>query len=124
VRRLAFAVPVGLLFSVMLTDIFGTEGSDPVNLGEKVAGIGLSLALFLGIIWGNGRQNRAAFAKSGGDPLAAGVLLFGVLPTRRRGTGSGGDQSFGSSGSGGDSSGGCDSGGGDGGSGGDGGGCD
>lgn len=118
-RRLVFVVPVGLLFSVMLTHVFNTEGSDSGNTAEKIAGIGLSLALFLGIIWGNGRQNRAAFAKSGGDPNAAGVLLFGVMPTRGTSTGSGGDQSFSGSSSGGDSDGGCDSSGGDGG-----GGCD
>lgn len=119
VRRLVFVVPVGLLFSVTLTHVFNTEGSGSGNPAEKIAGIGLSITLFFGIIWGNGRQNRAAFAKSGGDPNAAGVLLFGVMPTRGTGTGSGGDQGYSGSSSGGDSFGGCDSGGGDGG-----GGCD
>lgn len=118
VRRLIFAVPVGLFFGGKLMDAFNTDESGPGTMAAVAAGIGLSFVLFLGIIWLLGRSRRAAFAASGGDPAAVGVLLFGAMAPRTANKGSGGSHSDGGgSASGGD--GGC----GDGGDGG-GGGCD
>ena len=76
VRRLVFAIPLGLLFGVMLVN--GFEVNDPAfSITEALAGgTGFSLCLFLGIICVVGRRRRALFAASGGDPDAAGVLLF------------------------------------------------
>ncbi|MET4137514.1 hypothetical protein [Pseudarthrobacter sp. PvP090] len=118
-RRLLFAVPVGLFFGGKLMDAFNTDESGSGTMAAVVAGMGLSLVLFLGIIWLLGRRRRAAFAASGGDPDAAGVLLFGAMAPRSTNKGSGG-----SHGDGGGSASGGDSGCGGGGGGGDGGGCD
>lgn len=77
-RRLGFAVPLGLLFGVML--INGLRVNDPGHAATALAGgMGLSFALFLGIIWLVGRRRRTLFAASGGDPEAVGVLLFGAM---------------------------------------------
>lgn len=113
-RRLIFAVPVGLFFGGKLMDTFNTG-----TMAAVAAGMGLSFVLFLGIIWLLGRSRRAAFAATGGDPDAAGVLLFGAMAPGSANKGSGGSHGDGGgSASGGD--GGCsDGGGGDGG-----GGCD
>lgn len=116
VRRLLLALPVGMIIGGMLSNAFHREPGDP---GTEVAALGgttLSVVLFLTVIWLLGRSRRSAFAASGGDPKATGVLLFGVLTPRRRTSASQGS----ASGDGGYSSGG-DCGGGDGGGGG---GCD
>jgi uncharacterized membrane protein YgcG len=114
VRRLIFAIPVGFFFGGKLMSAFPPAESGSVTLAAMAAGMGLSFLLFLGIIWLLGRSRRAAFAASGGDPDAAGVLLFGAMAPRSANTGSGGS-SFdgGGSASGGD--GGCGDGGGGGG---------
>lgn len=119
VRRLLLALPVGLFLGGMLSTALNLETADPSGDAVMLAGLALSFALFLTVLWLLGRSRRKAFAASGGDPLAAGVLLFGVLTPRRMSSksqsqGYGGDSGYSS---GGDSSGGC--GGGDGG-----GGCD
>lgn len=119
VRRLLLAVPVGLFLGGMLTTALNLETADPSGDAGMLAGLALSFALFLTVLWLLGRSRRKSFVASGGDPQAAGVLLFGVLTPRRRsstanGQGYGGDGGYSS---GGDSSGDC--GGGDGG-----GGCD
>ena len=116
-RRLIFAVPVGFFFGGKLINAFNTDESGSGTTAAMVGGMGLSFALFLGIIWLLGRSRRAAFAASGGDPNATSVLLFGALAPRTANTGPSGHHGDGGSGSGGDS--GCGDGGGDGG-----GGCD
>ena len=116
-RRLIFAVPVGFFFGGKLINAFNTDESGSGTTAAMVGGMGLSFALFLGIIWLLGRTRRATFAASGGDPNATGVLLFGAMAPRTTNTGPGGYHGDGGSGSGGD--GGCGDGGGDGG-----GGCD
>ena len=116
-RRLIFAVAVGLFFGGKLINAFNTDESGSGSTAAMAGGMGLSFALFLGIIWLQGRHRRAAFAASGGDPKATGVLLFGAMAPRTANTGSGGYHGYGDSGSGGDCGGG--DGGGDGG-----GGCD
>ena len=113
-RRLLLAVPVGLVTGGMLSNAFNLEPGDPGTEVATLGGTALSLALFITVTWLLGRTRRSAFAAAGGDPKAAGALLFGVLKPRRRTSASQGS-TFG----GGDSSGG-DCGGGDGG----GGGCD
>ena len=118
-RRLIFAVPVGLFFGGKLMDAFNADESDSGTMAAVAAGMGLSFVLFLGIIWLLGRSRRAAFAASGGDPAAAGVLLFGAMAPRTVNKRSGGSHGDGGGfASGGD--GGC----GDGGGGDGGGGCD
>lgn len=116
-RRLIFAVPVGLFFGGKLMDAFNTDESRPGTLAAVAAGMGLSFALFLGIIGLLGRSRRAAFAASGGDPDAVGVLLFGAMAPRAGNTGSGGfygdgggstSGGDGGCGDGGDGGGGCD----------------
>ena len=77
VRRLFFAVPLGLLFGVMLFN--GFKQKDSATAAAMAGGLGLSFSLFLGIIWTVGRRRRALFAACGGDPDAAGVLLFGAM---------------------------------------------
>ena len=119
VRRLVFAVPVGFFFGGKLMNAFNIDESGSGTMAAVVAGLGLSFALFLGIIWLLGRSRRAAFAASGGDPSAAGVLLFGAMAPRTANRGSGG-----SHGDGGGSASGGDGGCGDGGGGDGGGGCD
>lgn len=79
VRRLSFAIPLGLLFGVMLFNGFKVNGSVPATAAAIAGGMGLSFTLFLGIIWTVGRRRRALFAACGGDPDAAGVLLFGAM---------------------------------------------
>ena len=116
VRRLLLAMPVGVFLGGMLTTAFNLETADPSGDAAMLAGVALSLALFLTVLWLLGRSRRKAFAASGGDPQAAGVLLFGVLTPRRRNSKSH-SQGDGGYSSGGDSAGDC--GGGDGG-----GGCD
>ena len=116
VRRLLLAVPVGLFLGGMLSTALNLETADPSGDTAMLAGLALSFILFLTVLWLLGRSRRDAFAASGGDPQAAGVLLFGVLTPRRRNSTS---HSQGYGGDGGYSSGG-DCGGGDGG----GGGCD
>ncbi|MCY1232826.1 hypothetical protein D9M72_453410 [compost metagenome] len=68
-------------------------------------------------------MRRAAFAASGGDPQAAGVLLFGVMKPRSRANGSrsggSGDNGYFGDGDSSDGGDGGDGGGGDGGGGGD-----
>ncbi|XAS65916.1 hypothetical protein VUN84_11980 [Micrococcaceae bacterium Sec5.8] len=121
-RRLIFAVPVGFFFGGKLINAFNTDESGSGTMAAMGGGMGLSFALFLGIIWLLGRSRRSAFAASGGDPNATSVLLFGVLAPRTANTGPGGYHGDGGSSSGGDSGcgdSGCDGGGGDGG-----GGCD
>ncbi|MGP4033975.1 hypothetical protein [Pseudarthrobacter sp. 1C304] len=120
VRRLLVAVPVGLFLGGMVATAFGLESADPATEAALLYGMAFSTASFLAVTWLLGRSRRAAFAADGGDPRAAGVLLFGVLTPRRRDSGRrnngyGGDGGYSG---GGDSSGDC--GGGDGG----GGGCD
>lgn len=77
VCRLFFAIPLGLLFGVMLFN--GFQLNDSATAAAMAGGAGLSFSLFLGIIWLVGRRRRALFAASGGDPDAAGVLLFGAM---------------------------------------------
>lgn len=77
VRRLVFAIPLGLLFGVML--INGFKANESATAAAMAGGVGLAFSLFLGIIWLVGRRRRALFAASGGDPDAAGVLLFGAM---------------------------------------------
>lgn len=77
VRRLVFAIPLGLLFGVML--INGFRVNESAVMAVMAGGVGLSFSLFLGIIWLVGRRRRALFAASGGDPDAARVLLFGAM---------------------------------------------
>ena len=79
VRRLLFAVPLGLLFGVMLINGFKVNDSAPATAAAVAAGLGMSLTLFLRIIWLVGRRRQALFAAAGGDPDAAGVLLFGAM---------------------------------------------
>ena len=79
VRRLSFAIPLGLLFGVMLFNGFELNDSVPATAAATAGGMGLSFSLFLGIIWIVGRRRRALFAACGGDPDAAGVLLFGAM---------------------------------------------
>ena len=101
-------------------DVINSDESGSGTMAAVVVGMGLSFALFLGIIWLLGRSRRGAFAASGGDPAAAGVLLFGAMAPRTVNKGSGGTHSDGG-GSASSGDGGCgDGGGGDGG----GGGCD
>lgn len=125
IRRLSFAVPVGLFLGWRLNRAFNTEESGSGTAAAIFVGLGLSFALFLGIIWLLGRRRRAAFLASGGAPNATGVLLFGVMPARTPKNRPGRRHSDGGSGWGGDGggtgagSGGSDCGGGDGG-----GGCD
>ena len=76
-RRLFFAVPLGLLFGVMLFN--GFKLNDSATAAAMAGGLGLSFSLTLGIIWIVGRRRRALFAACGGDPDAAGVLLFGAM---------------------------------------------
>ena len=116
VRRLVFAVPVGWLLGGMLINAYHVDGSASGFAAAMLGGMGLSFALFLAIIWLLGRSRRAAFAAGGGDPNAAGVLLFGAMAPLTHESGSGGHHGDGgfSWGWGGDS-------GGDGGGGGDGG---
>ena len=78
-RRLFFAIPLGLLFGVMLFNGFKVNESVPATAAAIAGGMGLSFSLFLGIIWTVGRRRRALFAACGGDPDAAGVLLFGAM---------------------------------------------
>lgn len=123
-RRLLLAIAVGLVVGGMLSNAFTLEPGDPGTEMAALGGITLSLALFLTVTWLFGRSRRSAFAAAGGDPEAAGALLFGVLTPRRRTSESRGSSFGGGDFSGGDSSGG-DCGGGDcGGGGGDGGGGD
>ncbi|BCW66275.1 hypothetical protein NicSoilB4_10380 [Arthrobacter sp. NicSoilB4] len=82
VRRLFFAIPLGLLFGVMLFNGFTVDGSEPATTAAFAGGMGLSFSLFLGTIWIVGHRRRALFAASGGDPEAAGVLLFGAMAPR------------------------------------------
>ncbi|MEO3932526.1 hypothetical protein WMO79_06910 [Micrococcaceae bacterium Sec7.4] len=77
VRRLVFAIPLGLLIGVML--INGFKANESATVAAMAGGVGLAFSLFLGIIWLVGRRRRALFAASGGDPDAAGVLLFGAM---------------------------------------------
>ncbi|WP_160664187.1 hypothetical protein [Pseudarthrobacter sp. ATCC 49987] len=126
IRRLSFAVPVGLFLGWRLNRAFNTEESGSGTAAAIFVGLGLSFALFLGIIWLLGRSRRAAFLASGGVPNATGVLLFGVMvartpktrPGRRHGDGGSGWRGDGGGGGGSDGS---DCGSGDGGGGG---GCD
>ncbi|WCI09490.1 hypothetical protein PJ267_07775 [Arthrobacter sp. OVS8] len=86
VRRLIFAIPFGLLFGVML--INGLKLNDSGHATTALAGgMGLSFAVFLGIIWLVGRRRRTLFAASGGDPEAVGVLLFGAMAPKIGGLG-------------------------------------
>ena len=114
-RRLLLALLVGLIIGGMLSNAFDLEPSDPGAEVAMLGGTTLSFTLFLMVTWLLGRSRRTAFAASGGDPGAAGVLLFGVLTPRRRASAAQGS----AFGDGGHSSG-ADCGGGDGG----GGGCD
>lgn len=108
IRRLLLAIPVGLFLAGLLLDPLG--GSDFGTLRAILTGQAAALAVVLTLVWLAGRRRRAAFAASGGDPNAAGILLFGVLPPRTRHAGrpgsDGGFYSGGGSGSGGDCSGG------------------
>ncbi|CAI3803525.1 hypothetical protein [Pseudarthrobacter sp. MM222] len=123
-RRLLLAIPVGLFFAGLLLDPL--DGSDFGTLGSILVGQAAAFALVLTLIWLAGRRRRAAFAVSGGDPNAAGILLFGVLPRRTCHAGRpGSDGGFYSGGGPGSGSGGdCSGGGGGGGDGGGGGGGD
>jgi hypothetical protein len=111
-RRLIFAVPVGLIIGGKLIHAFNVDESDSGTAAAMLGGMGLSFALFLGIIWLLGRSRRAAFQASGGDPNVTGVLLFGAMAPRTANTGSGGYHGDGGSSSGGDGGGdgggGCD----------------
>lgn len=78
VRRLLFAIPLGLLFGVMLINGFKVNDS-ALAAAAMAGGTGLSLSLFLGIIWLVGRRRQALFAAAGGDPDVVGVLLFGAM---------------------------------------------
>jgi uncharacterized membrane protein YgcG len=109
--RLLLAVPVGLFFGGFFVGAFGLE-DDADAAAAVYCGLALSFALFLFITWRLGVSRRAAFAGAGGDPDAAGVLLFGVMKRRSR---SGDSSSGGYYGDGGSSG---DCGGGDGGGGG------
>ena len=109
--RLLLAVPVGVFLGGFIAGAFGLE-SDAEAATAGYCGLALSFALFLFVTWRLGVSRRAAFAAAGGDPDAAGVLLFGVMKPRTRSCGSG---SGGYSGDGGSSG---DCGGGDGGGGG------
>jgi uncharacterized membrane protein YgcG len=120
-RRLLLAIPVGLFLAGLLLDPLG--GSDFGTLRAILAGQAAAFAVVLTLVWLAGRRRRAAFAASGGDPNAAGILLFGVLPRRTRPAGrpgsDGGFYSGGGSGSGSGSGGDCSGGDGGGGGGGD-----
>ncbi|KUM41092.1 hypothetical protein [Arthrobacter sp. EPSL27] len=109
VRRLLVAVPAGLFLGGMVATASGLESADAATEAALLYGLAFSITLFLAVTWLLGRHRRAAFAAAGGDPHAAGVLLFGVLTPRRRnpgqrGHGHGGDGGYSA---GGDSSGDC-----------------
>lgn len=98
ILRLLTAFPVGLLFGAALIAALRLE--DSAARAATSSGIALSYALFLFTIWRAGPTRRAAFAAAGGDPKAAGVLLFGVMTPRKlsgdsrsdgSGSGGGGD---------------------------------
>ncbi|MCU1532702.1 MAG: hypothetical protein JWO49_2273 [Arthrobacter sp.] len=115
--RLLLAVPVGLVLGGFILGAFGLE-DDAGAAWAGFCGLVLSFAVFLFTIRRLGVSRRAAFAGAGGDPEAAGVLLFGVMKPRSRSRDSGSGGYYGDGGSPGD----C--GGGDGGDGGGGGGGD
>ncbi|MDR6507983.1 hypothetical protein [Arthrobacter oryzae] len=117
ILRLLTAFPVGLLFGAALIAALGLE--DSAARAATFSGVAFSYAVFLFTIWRAGIKRQAAFAAAGGDPQAAGVLLFGVMTPRRRFVGSDGSGSGGYYGDGDNSSdGGGSGGGGDGGGGG------
>ncbi|MET4587923.1 hypothetical protein ACVLB3_004251 [Pseudarthrobacter sp. PvP022] len=123
ILRLLLAFPAGLIIAAIVIAAFGLESSAARTV--TFSGLALSYAAFLFTTWRLGVRRRAAFAAAGGDPQAAGVLLFGVMKPRSRANGSrSGDSGFngyfgdGDSSHGGGDSGGGDSGGGDGGGGG------
>ena len=115
ILRLLLAFPAGLIFAAMVIAAFGLEFSAART--ATYLGLALSYALVLWTTWRAGVKRRAVFAASGGNPQAAGVLLFGVMKPRSRATGSrSGGSGFNGYFGDGDSS---DGGGGDGGGGGD-----
>jgi hypothetical protein len=121
ILRLLLAFPAGLILAAMVIAAFGLELSAART--ATYSGLALSYALFLFVTWRLGVMRRAAFAASGGDPQAAGVLLFGVMKPRSRANGSrsggSGDNGYFGDGDSSDGGDGGDGGGGDGGGGGD-----
>jgi hypothetical protein len=99
--RLLLAVPVGLFIGGFIVSALGLE-DDADAAAAGYCGIALSFALFLFTIWRLGVSRRAAFAEAGGDPDAAGVLLFGVMKPRSRSGSSGSGGYYGDGGSSGD----------------------
>jgi uncharacterized membrane protein YgcG len=108
--RLLLAVPVGLFFGGSIISAFGLD-DDADAAAAGYCGIVLPFALFLVTILRLGVSRRAAFVGAGGDPDAAGVLLFGVMKPRSRYGDSGSGGYYGDGGSSGDCSGGGDGGG-------------
>lgn len=117
ILRLLTAFPVGLLFGAAVIAALRLE--DSAARAATFSGVALSYAVFIFTIWRAGIKRRGAFAAAGGDPQAAGVLLFGVMTPRKRSGGSDGSGAGGYYGDGDNSSdGGGDGGGGGGGDGG------
>jgi hypothetical protein len=100
--RLLLAVPVGFFIGGSIVSALGLD-DDADAAAAEYCGIALPFALFLVTIWCLGVSRRAAFAEVGGDPDAAGVLLFGVMKPRSRSGSSGSGGYYGDGGS----SGGC-----------------
>lgn len=86
ILRLLLAFPAGLIFAAMVIAAFGLEFSAART--ATYLGLVLSYALVLWTTWRVGVKRRAVFAATGGDPQAAGVLLFGVMKPRSRANGS------------------------------------